>query len=97
MQAPLIIKNLCTPTIDSNCYMTCYNHNPFYKPISTQLINILLQTWPFTFQRSDSTEAVIDDTVVQESGLHNTQWGEPQSSVLHQPPVVRDRDISYFY
>lgn len=57
---------------------------------------LLLQTWPFTFQRPESsTEAAISGSAAPESD-HLPQWGELHTMV-HQPTVVRDKDVSYYY
>lgn len=45
----------------------------------------LFQTWPYSFQRADSS--------TDGSGERDTQmWGD-----LPIPAVVRDKDVSYYY
>lgn len=51
---------------------------------SFNMISFILQTWPFSFQRCDSSTDVGND--------RDLSWNEVPSQ-----SVIRDKDISYYY
>ncbi|XP_019874149.1 musculin-like [Aethina tumida] len=55
-------------------------------PLDTFHKHPLTLTWPFSFQRPDSSTDVTGNELPQESQA----WGDLQ-------PVIRDKDVSYYY
>ncbi|XP_030745467.1 transcription factor 21-like [Sitophilus oryzae] len=50
----------------------------------------LTLTWPFSFQRTDTS----DGTYSEQTNQHQHSWDEIPSS---QHPIVRDKDMTYYY